>query len=123
MLITDPAADAPPRDPKMKSQKPQRYEETGRVVWLRPRVRNDKGRRPRPPPQPDDLSKYERDREADEHRRRMANNLLTFAVLCLIVCCGLWLVNTVGHMRAGLDCSLTGRTNCAPIRLPPVEPR
>jgi hypothetical protein len=53
----------------------------------------------------------------------MVNNLLAFAVLCVIVTCGIWLANTVAEMRAGLDCSLTGRTNCAPIRLPPADPR
>jgi hypothetical protein len=115
----------------MKLQEPQRNEERGRVVTFRPRpprARSDH-RWPRPlqpppgDPGDDDLSKYERDREADDHRRRMTNNLLAFAVLCLIVSCGIWLANTMAEMRAGFDCSLSGRTNCAPIRLPPVEPR
>jgi hypothetical protein len=110
----------PERDPK-------RDEERGRVVSFRPRApraRNDNQRWPRPLRSPvDDLSKYERDIEADNYRHRMVNNLLAFAVLCLIVICGIWLANTMAEMRAGFDCSLTGRTNCAPIRLPPVEPR
>jgi hypothetical protein len=111
----------------MKSQDTQRNEERGRVVSFRPRVpraRNDNHRWPRPlPPPAPDLSKYERDREADDYRRRMANNLLAFAVLCLIVYCGIWLANTMADMRASLDCSLTGRTNCAPIRIPAPDPR
>jgi hypothetical protein len=111
----------------MKSQEPQRNEEKGRVVLFRPRIpraRNDNHRWPGPQRPPvDDLSKYERDRETDDYRHRMANNLLAFAVLCLIVYCGIWLANTMAEMRAGLDCSLTGRTNCAPIRLPAPDPR
>ncbi len=93
-----------------------------------PRARNDNYRWPRPlrPPaddlSKDDLSKYERNREADDYRQRMANNLLAFAVLCVIVYCGIWLANTMAEMRAGLDCSLTGRTNCTPIRLPARDP-
>lgn len=109
----------------MKSQEPQRDEERGRVVSFRPRIpraRNDNQRWPRPRRSPvDDLSKYERDREADSYRHRMVNNLLAFAVLCVIVYCGIWLANTMADMRAGLDCSLTGRTNCVPIKVPPVE--
>jgi hypothetical protein len=111
----------------MKSQKTHQDEEKGRVVSFRPRIpraRNDNRRWPRPLHSPvDDLSKYERDREADSYRQRMVNNLLAFVVLCVIVFCGIWLANTMADMRAGLDCSLTGRTNCAPIRMPPVEQR
>jgi hypothetical protein len=115
------------RETQMKSHEPDRNEERGRVVLFRPRIpraRNDNHRRPQPLSSPvDDLSKYERDREADDHRHRMAANLLAFAVLCVIISCGIWLANTMVEMRTGLDCALTGRTNCAPIRLPPVQPR
>jgi len=104
----------PTRDPK-------RDEEKGRVVLFRPRVphaRNDNQRWSRLRSPVDDLSKYERDIEADNYRHRMVNNLLAFAVLCVIVTCGIWLANTMAEMRANLDCALTGRTNCAPIELP-----
>jgi hypothetical protein len=116
------------RDPKRDPRRdPEGGEERGRVLSFRPRVpraRNDNQRWPRPLRSPvNDLSKYERDIEADNYRHRMVNNLLAFVVLCAIVTSGIWLANTMAEMRAGLDCSLTGRTNCAPIRLPPVEPR
>lgn len=88
-----------------------------------PRARNDNHRRLPLPSPVDDLSKYERDREADDYRHRMAANLLAFVVLCLIISCGIWLTNTIVAMRTALDCSLTGRTNCAPIRVPPSQPR
>ena len=48
----------------------------------------------------------------------MVNNLLAFAVLILIVYCGVWLANTMAQLRASQDCVLTGRTNCAPIKVP-----
>ena len=108
----------------MKSQEPQRDEEKGRILLFRPRIpraRNDNVRHPLRSPV-DDLSKYERSRENDSYRHRMVNNLLAFAVLSLIVYCGIWLANTMAQLRADQDCVLTGRTNCAPIKVP-IEPR
>ena len=106
----------------MKSQEPQRDEEKGRILLFRPRIpraRNDNVRRPRPLRSPvDDLSKYERNRDDDHYRHRMVNNLLAFAVLSLIVYCGIWLANTMAQLRADQDCVLMGRTNCAPIKVP-----
>jgi hypothetical protein len=110
----------------MKSQEPRRDEEKGRIVLFRPRVpraRNDNLRRPDPRRSPvDDLSKYEHSRDNDNYRRRMVNNLLAFVVLGLIVYCGIWLANTMAQLRIDQDCALTGRSNCAPIKLP-VETR
>ena len=106
----------------MNSQEQQRDQEKGRVILFRPRVpraRNDNLRRSGPLRSPvDDLSKYEQTREDDNYRHRMINNLLAFAVLSLIVYCGIWLANTIAQLRADQDCALTGRTNCAPIKLP-----
>jgi hypothetical protein len=106
----------------MKSQEPQRDEEKGRILLFRPRVpraRNDNVRRPHPLRSPvDDLSKYERNREDDNYRHRMVNNLLAFAVLSLIVFCGIWLANTWAMLRADPFCLRTGRTNCSPITVP-----
>jgi hypothetical protein len=106
----------------MNPQEPQRDEEKGRIVPFRPRIpraRNDNLRRPEPRRSPvDDLSKYEQSREDDNYRRRMVNNLLAFAVLSLIVYCGIWLATTMAQLRADQDCVLTGRTNCAPIKVP-----
>ena len=99
----------------MKPQEPQRNEERGRVVLFRPRVRNDRWPLRSPV---EDLSKFERDREADDYRHRMANNLIAFAVLCVIVYCGIWLANTMAQLRTRQDCALMGRTNCVPIKVP-----
>ena len=107
---------------QMKSQEPRPDEEKGRIVLFRPRIpraRNDNLRRPPPLRSPvDDLSKYEQDRENDNYRHRMINNLLAFVVLSLIVYCGIWLANTMAQLRTNQDCVLTGRTNCSPIKLP-----
>jgi hypothetical protein len=45
-------------------------------------------------------------------------NLLAFLVLALIVYCGIWLANSMSQLRKDQDCVLSGRTNCAPIRVP-----
>jgi len=107
----------------MNSQEPHRDDKKGRIVVLRPRVpraRNDNLRRPDHLHSPvDDLSKYEKDRENDNYRHRMVNNLLAFAVLALIVYCGIWLADTMAQLRTRQDCALMGRTNCAPIKVPP----
>ena len=86
-------------------------------------ARNDNLRRPKPLRTPvDDLSRYEQSRETDNYRHRMVNNLLAFALLSLLVYCGIWLATTMAQLRSSQDCALTGRTNCAPIKLP-VESR
>jgi hypothetical protein len=110
------------RESQMKSQEPQRDDEKGRVLLFRPRIpraRNDNLRRPDPFRSPvADLSKYEQPRDEESYRQRMVNNLLAFALLSLIVYCGIWLANTMAQLRTNQDCVLTGRTNCAPIKVP-----
>jgi ferric-dicitrate binding protein FerR (iron transport regulator) len=106
----------------MSSQGPSKDEEKGRVLPFRPRAPRswnahlrlrDRLRSP-----VEDLSKYSRDSDEDNFRHRMKVNLLAFAVLALIVACGVWLANTMAEMRKNQDCVLTGRTNCAPIQVP-----
>jgi hypothetical protein len=110
----------------MKSQEPERDEEKGRILLFRPRIpraRNDNARRPGSVRSPvADLSKYEHRREEESYRQRMINNLLAFALLSVIVYCGIWLANTMAQLRTNQDCVLTGRTNCAPIKIP-IESR
>jgi hypothetical protein len=105
---------------KMTSQGPSQDEERGRVLPFRPRKPRswnshlrDGLRSP-----VDDLSKYSRHPDDDNFHHRMKVNLLAFAVLALIVACGIWLANTMAEMRKNQDCVLTGRTNCAPIQVP-----
>jgi hypothetical protein len=106
----------------MNPQEPQRDEERGLIVPFRPRIpraRNDNLRRPEPRRSPvDDLNKYQQSHQDDNFRPPIENNLLAFAVLGLIVYCGIWLATTMAQLRADQDCVLTGRTNCAPIKVP-----
>jgi hypothetical protein len=110
------------REIEMTSQEPSKDEEKGRVLPFRPRAPrswNAKLRlRDQPRPPVDDLSKYSRGPEEDNYRQRMVMNLLAFLVLALIVYCGIWLANTMSQLRKDQDCALSGRTNCAPIRVP-----
>ena len=108
----------------MTSQGPSKDEDKGRVLPFRPRTPHpwnarlrDRLRSP-----VEDLSKYSRDPDEDNFQHRMKVNLLAFAVLAIIVACGIWLANTMTEMRKNQDCVLTGRTNCAPIQVP-AEPR
>jgi hypothetical protein len=105
----------------MTSQEPSKNEEKGRVLPFRPRPArswNAKLRLREPRSPVDDLSKYSRGPEEDNYRHRMVMNLLAFLVLAAIVYCGIWLANTMSEVRKNQDCALSGRTNCAPIRVP-----
>lgn len=66
---------------------------------------------------PPDLAKYERSREPDDYRHRMAMNIVGFAVVALLVVAGLWLANSLADLRKNQDCALSGRRNCAPIEV------
>jgi hypothetical protein len=107
---------------KMSSQGPSQDEEKGRVLPFRRRTPHswnehlrlrDRMRSP-----VEDLSKYSRGPDEDNFHHRMKVNLLAFAVLALIVACGIWLANTMADMTKNQDCVLTGRTNCSPIHVP-----
>jgi hypothetical protein len=104
----------------MTSQGPSKDEEKGRVLPFRPRKPRswnahlrDRLRSP-----VEDLSKYSREPDEDNFNHRMKVNLLAFAVLALIVACGIWLTNAMVEKRKNQDCVLTGRTNCAPNQVP-----
>ena len=107
----------------MASQQPTKDKDSGRVVPFRPRTSRswnanlrlrDQSRSPVA-----DLSKYSRGPDEESYQHRMVMNLLAFLVLALIVFCGIWLANTMTQLRKDQDCVLSGRTNCAPIQVPP----
>jgi hypothetical protein len=110
----------------MTSQGPSKDEEKGRVLPFRPRKAHSWNAhlrlRDKPRSPVEDLSKYSRDPDEDNFQHRMKVNLLAFAMLALIVACGIWLTSTMSEMRRNQDCVLSGRTNCAPIQMP-TEPR
>jgi hypothetical protein len=93
----------------------------GRVVpFRRPGTPRWQGGAPRPGPVPD-LAKFERAETGDDYRHRMMMNVLGFLVTIGLIVAGLWLVDKIAEIRKEQDCYLSGRRNCAPIEVPPVE--
>jgi len=61
--------------------------------------------------------------EPDDYRHRMKMNLAAFAVVTLLVACGLWLANEMAKFRAAQDCmSMNLRGACAAIPVPDRRP-
>ena|SRR5215831_8244736 len=75
---------------------------------------------PRGGPVPD-LTKYERADSGDDYRHRMTMNVLGFLVTVLLIVAGVWLTDKIAELRKNQDCYLSGRHNCAPIEVPPIE--
>ena len=90
------------------------------VPFRRPGAPRWQGAAPRPSPVPD-LAKFERADTGDDYRHRMMMNVLGFLVTIGLAVAGLWLVDKIAEMRKYQDCYLSGRPNCAPIEVPPVE--
>ena len=109
----------------MKTQQPIASEEEHRVLQFRPRTSAHPPGRPQGPgaapqedigPEPNDLSRYERDRaEPDDFRRRMLANIAAFAFTVALTAVGLWLAMSIADMRRTQDCVLMGRRDCAQI--------
>ncbi len=94
--------------------------------------RRPKGRllRPLPPIHPDertiepdgDLAAYEEDRDdVIDYRRRALMNVIAVAVVTLLVGAGVWLADTIAEIQRDQDCVIQGRSNCAPLELPPSK--
>jgi hypothetical protein len=79
-------------------------DDDGRVIRLRPRMRNAPGSRWRNPsihdsghyysPVPD-LAKYECPESGDEYRHRMMMNAIAFVFTSVLVLVGVWLANNI----------------------------
>jgi hypothetical protein len=69
--------------------------------------------------EPDDLARYERDRdEPDNFRQRMLANLAAFAFTVALTAVGLWLAISIADLRRTQDCVLMGRHDCVRISIP-----
>ena len=99
-------------------------EDRGRILRFRPRAPI------RPPPPSEsadvqspvaDLAKYMHHDEPDDYRHRMTMNVLAFALLVVLVGCGVWIVDAIAQLRKNQDCALTGRRNCAAVSVPLSE--
>jgi hypothetical protein len=94
--------------PRTSAQPPAGRREPGQQAH-----RND-GRQ-----EPNDLSRYERDRdEADDFRHRMLANVAAFAFTVALTAIGIWLAMSIADLRKTQDCVLMGRRDCAQISLP-----
>jgi hypothetical protein len=106
----------------MATQEPLRTEERGRVLPFRPRAvrsRNEKLLRDQARSPVPDLSRFHRLPDNEDYGHRMLMNVLAFAVLSVMIFFGVWIADNMTPRATGQDCVLLGRTNCAPIPVPP----
>ena len=110
----------------MNTQRPIASEEERRVLQFRPRTSahppghsEASGTQPDVRQEPNDLSRYERDRdEPDDFRHRMLANVAAFAFTVALTAIGIWLAMSIADMRKTQDCVLMGRRDCAHISTP-----
>jgi hypothetical protein len=101
-------------------------EDEGRIVPFRPRAAPKGWRWRTSLPQQDDLpvsdlTEFEHSEPEDDYRHRMTVNVLGLVVTILLVVAGIWLADKIAETRATQDCFLSGRRNCTPIQVPPVQ--
>jgi hypothetical protein len=102
----------------MTPHEPLRIEERGRVLPFRPRAkRSHNDKLPRSPVP--DLTRFHRLPEDEDYGQRMLMNALAFAALSVMIFFGVWIADNMSQRAKGQDCVLLGRTNCAPIPVPP----
>jgi hypothetical protein len=118
----------------VKTQRPIAADEEHQVLKFRPRTlahppgrrtpqaslsQADRAAEQDTRPEPNDLSRYERDRsEPDDFRRRMLANVAAAAFTVALTAVGLWLAMSIADMRRTQDCVLMGRRDCARISTP-----
>jgi hypothetical protein len=103
---------------------------SGRVVPFDSRTRlpgssRERSSRNSAEPLVKDVGKYARDpqEDDDDYRHRMITNAIAFAVLVVLIVCGIWLADTMAQMRRDQDCVLSGRRNCTPLEIPDGDRR
>ena len=115
----------------MKTQRPIVADDEHRVLQFRPRTSAQPPARrgnlgvqtllKDDPPEPNDLSRYERDRdEPDDFRHRMLANVAAFAFTVALTAIGIWLAMSIADLRKTQDCVLMGRRDCARISTPHI---
>jgi len=110
----------------VKTQQPIVSDEEHRVLKFRPRtLAHPPGRKAGHEHEadirhePNDLSRYERDRgEPDDFRHRMLANIAAFAFTVALTAIGIWLAMSIADLRKTQDCVLMGRRDCARISTP-----
>jgi hypothetical protein len=119
-----------PEPAAVKTQRPIASEEEHRVLQFRPRHSaelagrlRDSGKHARHDddalPEPNDLSRYEREREEpDDFRHRMLANVAAVAFTVALMAVGLWLAKNIAGLRRTQDCMQTGRRDCVQVAPP-----
>jgi hypothetical protein len=117
----------------VETQRPIQADDEHRVLLFRPRAtlasqaghRGEQGQLARrrdvepEPPEPNDLSRYERDRDGpDDFRHRMLANLAALAFTIALTAVALWLAVSIADLRKTQDCVAMGRRDCARIFVP-----
>jgi hypothetical protein len=108
----------------VKTQRPIAADDEHRVLQFRPRsalhsprLHNAPAavgpRHHEDPPEPLDLSRYERPRpRPDDFRQRMLANIAAFAFTVALTAVGIWLAMSISDLRKTQDCVLMGRHDC-----------
>jgi hypothetical protein len=94
-------------------------ETKGRILRFRPRLPATDGRVP-PPSPVEDLRKFERADEPDDFGHRMKMNAIAVVATLVLILGGIWIADTMAHMRKNQDCVLTGRSGCTPVDVTPL---
>ena len=110
----------------MKTQQPMTSDDEHRVLKFRPRTlahppgqRDNQTRHGDGGHQPQDRSRFERDREEpDDFRHRMLANVAALAFTIALTAIGIWLAVSIADLRKTQDCVLMGRRDCAQISTP-----
>jgi hypothetical protein len=113
----------------VKTQRPIKSDDEHRVLEFRPRTLahpsaprgypGDRAPKQDVRPEPNDLSRYERDRdEPDDFRHRMLANVAALAFTVALTAVGIWLAMSIADLRKTQDCVLMGRRDCARISTP-----
>jgi hypothetical protein len=115
-MASDRPKEPPDDDHRVVPFRPRRTAGRAGPAWRR---LLEPARRPQSPVE--GLDKYERGRGEDDYRHRMMVNLAAVVFIVLLSLVGIWLTLQIADMRKTQDCFLTGRRNCSPIDVRPIE--
>jgi hypothetical protein len=117
----------------IRTEEPVTSDEEHRVLQFRPRPLSrsshncDEPGKQRPQdrkpdlPEPNDLSRYERDRSPpDDFHHRMLANAAASGLTAVLIAIGIWLAMSIAELRNLQDCVLMGRRDCGRISTPHI---
>jgi hypothetical protein len=117
----------------IRTEEPVTRDEEHRVLQFRPRPLNRASHNREAPdnqrsqnrkpdvPEPNDLSRYERDRSPpDDFHHRMLANAAASGLTAVLIAIGIWLAMSITELRNLQDCVLMGRRDCGRITTPQI---